>query len=178
MLDLTGVLNVPATGYLAAALAVVGAGLLTGAWLGRARPLIALGVVLALALPVVHAMEAVDPPENVGDLTWVPQDRTELADEYALTFGSGVVDLRGVDFSGHRTELTIRIMFGEMRVALPDDVAVEATVRSPFGGATVFGESRDWASGETVTDPGSGDPADGTLLLDLHVQFGQLEVHR
>lgn len=178
MLDLTGVLSIPAAGYLAAALAVIGAGLVTGAWLGRARPLIALGVVLALALPAVHALGSWDAPENVGDLTWIPQDQAELADEYALSFGSGTLDLRQVDFAGREREITVRISFGEMEVRLPPDVAVEATVRSQLGGATVLGHSRDGVSEGTVHDPGSGDPADGTLRLDLHVSFGDMDVHR
>jgi phage shock protein PspC (stress-responsive transcriptional regulator) len=178
MLDLAGVLSVPAAGYLAAALGVVGAGLLAGAWLGRARPLIALGIVLALALPVVHAMDVVDPPEHMGDLTWAPRDRAELADEYALALGSGLVDLRQVDFAGQTTMITVRISFGEMRVALPPEVAVEATVHVRFGDATVLDAGRDELPGGTITDLGSGDPADGRLILDLYVQFGSLAVHR
>jgi phage shock protein PspC (stress-responsive transcriptional regulator) len=178
VLDLTGALDIPASGYLAASLAVVGIGLLTGAWLGRARPLIALGVVLALALPVAHGVETVEPPENVGDLTWVPQSRAELADEYALSFGSGLVDLRQVDVSGQRVEIAVRISFGEMRVVVPESVAVEARVHHQFGGLTLLGRSRDEIPEGVVRDPGSGDPADGTLVLDLHVRFGNLEVHR
>jgi phage shock protein PspC (stress-responsive transcriptional regulator) len=178
MLDLTGLLGVPAAGYLAGSLGVVGAGLLVGAWWGRARPLITLGIVLALALPAVHAVETVEQPEHVGDLSWAPQDRAELRDEYELAFGSGVVDLRGVDFAGRETEITIRITFGEMRVAVPADVAVEATVDSQLGGATVLGRSRDGVSGAIITDPGRGGPASGRLVLDLHARFGHIEVHR
>lgn len=178
LLDLTGALDVPAAGYLAGALAVVGAGLLTGAWLGRARSLIALGLVLVLALPVVHVAETVDPPENMGDLTWTPQSLADVEEEYALTFGSGLVDLRQVDFSGREVAVTIRIMFGDMRVAVPEEVAVEATVHNQLGDTTVFGRSHDEISGGVVRDQGSGDPADGTLALDLHVRLGSLEVHR
>jgi len=178
ILDLASVLSVPASGYLAGALAVVGAGLLAGAWVGRARPLIALGAVLALALPVAHALEAVGPPEHTGDVRWEPRAWAELEDEYALTFGSGVVDLREVDFGGRETEITIRITLGEIRVELPEEVAVEATVHSQFGSATVFGESHGGLVSGQVTDPGSGDPADGVLRLDLYVRFGDLAVHR
>jgi phage shock protein PspC (stress-responsive transcriptional regulator) len=177
VLDLAGVLEVPVSGYLAASLAVLGAGLLTGAWLGRARPLIALGVVLALALPVAHAVESVD-TEPIGDLTWAPQSRAELIDEYALSFGSGLLDLRQVDFSGQRVEITVRITFGEMRVAVPEEVAVEARAHNQFGGINVLGRSRDAISDGVVHDPGGGDPADGMLVLHLYVRFADLEVHR
>lgn len=178
MLDLTGVLGVPAAGYLAAALAVIGAGLVTGAWLGRARTLIALGVVLALALPAVHALGSWEAPENVGDLTWVPQNQAELTDDYALSFGSGHLDLRQVDFAEREREVTVRISFGEMQVRLPPEVAVEATVHSQFGDATVLGRSHDGISEGTVSDPGSGDPAHGTLRLNLYVSFGDMDVRR
>lgn len=178
VLDLTRVLDIPVAGYLAAALAVVGGGLLVGAWLGRARRLIVLGLVLALAVPVAHGIESVDPQGDVGDLTWTPRSPAEVADEYALRFGSGFLDLRNVDLAGQRTEITVRITFGEMEVVVPPDVAVEATVHSQFGDAQVFGQSRDGITDGVVHDPGSGDPADGLLLLDLHVRLGDLEVRR
>lgn len=178
MLDLAGALDIPVSGYVAGGLAVVGAGLVVGAWLGRARPLIALGAVLALALPATHALEVWDAPEYVGDFTWRPDSTTELEDEYSLMFGDGELDLRRIDFSGQEVEITVEVMFGDMQVVVPPDVAVEATAYSRFSSTTVFDTASDGVTQETIRDPGSGDPADGRLRLDLQNRFGNLDVER
>lgn len=54
--DLAGA-PVPGSAYMALPLAVVGLGLVTGAWYGRARWLIALGAVLAVALGITVGVE-------------------------------------------------------------------------------------------------------------------------
>src|SRR5262245_8026116 len=63
--------DVPTAGYFAAALATVGAGLLVGAWIGRARGLIALGIILALALASITAVEPMRRWHG-GVTTWAP----------------------------------------------------------------------------------------------------------
>jgi phage shock protein PspC (stress-responsive transcriptional regulator) len=179
MLDLAGALAVPAAGYIAGSLAVVGTGLVVGAWVGRARPLIALGVVLALALPAAHAAEVWDRPQYVADeFTWQPASVADLDGEYSLMFGEGELDMRQVDFAGRQVEVTVAVTFGDMRVYVPPDVAVEADLNSRFGSTTVFGISNDGVGTRAVSHPGSGDPADGTLTLDLESRFGNLEVER
>lgn len=179
MLDLAGVLDVPVSGYLAGGLAVIGAGLVVGAWLGRARPLIALGAVLALALPAAHAVEVWDRPQYIADdFHWQPASTTELDAEYSMMFGDGELDLRRIDFAGQEVEVTVAVTFGDMRVLVPPDVAVEASSYSRFSSTTVFGSSSDGVTQDSFQDPGSGDPADGLLRLDLQNRFGNLEVER
>jgi phage shock protein PspC (stress-responsive transcriptional regulator) len=179
LLDLVGALDVPASGYLAGGLAVIGAGLVVGTWLGRGRPLIALGVVLALALPAAHAVEVWDRPEYFADdFRWAPTATTGIEDEYSVMFGDAELDLQQVDFSGREVDVVVEIAFSDMRVFVPPDVAVEATVDSRFSSTTVFGENSEGVTEDTIRDPGSGDPADGTLRLDLQNQFGNLEVYR
>lgn len=178
VLDVSGALDVPAPGYVAAALAVVGVGLLAGAWLGGARPLIAFGVVIALALPLAHAVDTWEPPPGTGDVTWTPTTVAELQEEYEVSFGSGLLDLRGVDMSGQEITITARVSFGELRIILPEDAAVEAVVTTRLGGATVLGTSIHGFTQDTVRDPGNDDPGDGTLRLNANVRLGGLEVHR
>jgi phage shock protein PspC (stress-responsive transcriptional regulator) len=178
VVDLAGWLDVPAAGYIAAALAVVGAGLVAGAWLGRARGLIALGLVLALALPVAHAAGTWEQPDHVGDITWVPQSRADLDDEYAVMFGAGMLDLRQVDLAGEDVTITVIVTFGDVKVIVPPDVPVEATVDTRLGNATVFGTSAAGVTSGLIEDGGAGDPDAGTLRLELQSRFANLEVHR
>jgi phage shock protein PspC (stress-responsive transcriptional regulator) len=178
-LEVAGLLSVPAAGFVAAGLAIVGVGLLVGAWRGRARGLIALGIIFALALPAAHALDTWDPPEYTGDeFAWTPQSRGELEDEYSIMFGTGRLDLREVDLSGEEVDVTVRITFGDVQIILPEDPAVEVTVDTQFADATVFGETSEGVTSDTFQDPGSRDPTDGTLRLDLHVTFAGMEVHR
>jgi phage shock protein PspC (stress-responsive transcriptional regulator) len=179
IVDLAGVLDVPVAGYVAAALAVVGGGLLAGAWLGPARGLIALGVVLALALPAVQAVETWEQPDQVGDITWVPQTRAEVDERYDVLFGAGLLDLRQVDLSTDDVEITVDVTFGDLRIIVPEDVPVEATVQTRFGNATVFHTTSAGVTRESVIeDGGTGDPDEAVLRLNLRVSFANMEVHR
>jgi phage shock protein PspC (stress-responsive transcriptional regulator) len=177
-LDLAGVLAVPPAGYVAAALGVVGAGMLVGAWLGRGRPLIALGLVLAVALPVADAFDRWDRPQHIGaEVSWTPADVTELQDSYEVAFGEGVLDLRQVDFQGRQARTAVRVSFGEIRVLLPPEVALTADTRVSFGAADLLGQHHGGLrTVTTVVHPGQ--PGGGTLQLDLSIAFGNLEVQR
>jgi hypothetical protein len=177
--DSTAPADVPVAGYLATGLAVVGGGLLVGAWLGRARGMIALGCVLALALPAAHAVDSWEPPEYVGsEFEWTPTSRAELEDEYALSFGSGRLDLRQVDLAGQEVTVVVELTFGDFELTVPEDVAVDGTLTAQFGDATVLGTDYSGVNRQTIQDAGSGDPEAGTLHLDLSVRFGSLEVRR
>jgi len=177
--DSTAPADVPIAGYLATGLAVVGGGLLVGAWLGRARGMIALGCLLALALPAAHAVDSWEPPEYVGsEFTWTPANRAEIEDEYALAFGTGRLDLRQADFAGQEVTVRVDASFGEFELMVPEDVAVDGTLTAEFGDATVFGTDYSGVNRQTIQDAGSGDPEAGTLHLDLNVRFGSLEVRR
>lgn len=177
VLDLAGAVGVPASGYIAGALAVIGTGLVVGTWLGRGRSLIALGAVLALALPVAHVAEVWDRPEYVAnEFQWRPTSTADLQEEYELMLGSGELNLTDVDFTGQQVEVVVDVSFGEMQIIVPPDVAVEAEVSSRFSSTKVFGEASDGITDDTIRHPGSGDPADGTLRLDLRNRFGNVEV--
>lgn len=179
ILDLLQVAAIPVAAYLAAALAVLGAGLVVGAWWGRARVLIAVGAVLAMALPVAHAVENWESPQHVaGNFTWVPADQTELQDTYSVAFSSAVLDLRQIDPAGAEVDLTVQVVFSEMRILVPDGPAVEAVVANRFSAAEVLDQKSEGVTQETIRDPGSGDPDDGTLRLDLEAHFSSVVVTR
>jgi phage shock protein PspC (stress-responsive transcriptional regulator) len=179
VLDLAGVLDVPVAGYLAAALAVVGAGLVTGAWVGRARPLIGLGVVLALGLPVAHAAGTWDRDQPVAtNITWTPTSVADLDGRYQLTFGEGLLDLRQVDFAGQDVEISVEVTGGDIKVLVPPEVDVTANAAVFGGNATLFGQQAGGFVERTVTDPGGAGTEAGTLVINVRVRFGDIEVHR
>ncbi|MGN9776354.1 PspC domain-containing protein [Micromonospora sp. H33] len=188
VLDLLDVFAVGASAYFAAALATIGLGLLVGTWFGRARWLIALGLVTAAALTVATVAESYDHIRGVdGAVTWAPASHAELATRYENSFGDSVLDLRAVDFNGKDTEITVSINFGEATVVVPPDVDVTVMADVNAGDAVIFGRrsgTLDERAGgvdgplRETTDLGANGPGGGKLHLYIHVNAGKLEVTR
>ncbi|MFI5832411.1 PspC domain-containing protein [Micromonospora sp. NPDC051300] len=181
MLDLMDVFPVGAAGYFAAALATIGLGLLVGTWFGRARWLIALGLVTAAALGVATVAESYDRVRGIdGNVTWAPTDRRDLADRYENNFGDAVLDLRGIDFDKQDIQVTVEVNLGNATVVVPPDVDVTTVADVNAGEASVFGrhtgglDGRHWESTDTGADGAGG----GALRLYVHLNAGNLEVTR
>ncbi|MGC4787388.1 PspC domain-containing protein [Micromonospora sp. DT178] len=181
VVDLLDVFEVGASAYFAATLATIGLGLLVGTWFGRARWLIALGVVAAAALGVATVAESYDRIRGVdGNVTWAPTDHRDLALRYENSFGDTVLDLRAVDFDKKNTEITVSVNFGECTVVVPPNVDVTTVADVNAGDAVVFGKRSGGLAGELreAADLGPDGPGGGTLRLYIHVNAGNLEVTR
>ncbi|GAB3080901.1 PspC domain-containing protein [Micromonospora schwarzwaldensis] len=181
MLDLLDVFPVGAAGYFAAALATIGLGLLVGTWFGRARWLIALGLVTAAALGVATVAESYDRVRGIdGNVTWAPTDRRDLADRYENNLGDAVLDLRAIDFDAQDIQVTVDVNLGNATVVVPPDVDVTTVADVNAGDASVFGRHTGGLSGRRweSTDAGADGPGGGKLRLYVHVNAGNLEVTR
>jgi len=176
MVDLAGV-SVRGSAYLAMVVAVVGAGLLTGAWYGRARWLIAVGAALTLLLLPAMGVERAGP---AGSTTWRPTTIEQLVPDYRAGMGNAILDLSLVDFTGHDTTLRVQVSMGDLEVILPADVDAVVDADVSTGNAEVLGTA--WGGlgqqPRTVTDTGGDGPGGGTLTLHARVGMGNLEVRR
>ena len=143
--------HVTATGTLAAALLVTGAGLLLGAWWGRSRWLVALAVVLALLLAGASTTQD-RYGTDVGDRTWVVQG----SESHRLAAGEPVLDLRELSTDGSGTAAPVvvsaRLGLGSLTVLVPQDLRVEVTSEVALGAVTV----NDEPAGTTDRQEGSG----------------------
>jgi hypothetical protein len=180
-LDLSNAARVGPSAYFAGALITVALGLLVGAWFGRARWLIALGLALTAALGISAAAESWDRVGNVGtDVVWTPESPDELANRYENNFGDAVLDLSAVDFTGQDRQITVEVNFGTVEVVLPPEVDVTATVEVGAGEARVLGNS--WSGvnrpSTAVTDLGADGAGGGQLDLTVRVNAGDAEVRR
>ncbi|MEU8297589.1 PspC domain-containing protein [Micromonospora sp. NPDC048909] len=181
VLDLVNAFDVGASAYFAAALATIGLGLLVGTWFGRARWLIALGLVTAAALGVGTVAESYDRVRGVdGAVTWAPTSYQDLANRYENSFGDAVLDLRAVDFAKRTTEISVSINFGKATVVVPPNVDVTTVADVNAGDASVFGRRHAGPAGRSreITDLGPDGAGGGTLRLFIHVNAGNLEVTR
>ncbi|MGW0436093.1 PspC domain-containing protein [Micromonospora sp. NPDC003197] len=181
VLDLSGVISPPPSAYFAVALATIGLGLLIGTWFGRARWLIALGLVAATALGIATLAESYDRVRNIeGDVTWTPSNQRDLAIRYENNFGDAVLDLTRIEFTDSETQVTAQVNFGNLTVLVPPNTDVTVTASVNAGDAGVFNNRRSGVNIEQrdLTDLGRDGPGGGKLRLILYVNAGNLEVTR
>ncbi|MCY4622350.1 MAG: PspC domain-containing protein [bacterium] len=182
--------------YMALLVAIVGLGLVVGAWFGRAGGLVAMGIVLVPVVlvtlasdtvefstsdngPVVLVSLASDTVEfsTSGDGYHRPAGVDEIPDAYRLGIGSLVVDLREVDFTGRVVGVRAEVGIGELTVYLPQDVA------SDVSGRVGVGSIRTWDHLRATSRQGIGlaadyasEGADGMIILDASMGLGEIEV--
>ncbi|SNS87807.1 Predicted membrane protein [Asanoa hainanensis] len=181
MLDLLNVVRVRPTTYFAAALLTIALGLLVGAWLGRARWLIALGLAAAAALGISSIAEYQIDHDNLGrrDAVWEPQTMNELRTSYRLPFGDARLDLSALDFTNQDRQVDVSLNAGDLEVRVPDYVDVIADVSVDAGDAQVFNRSASgFGQSITVEDDGEDGVGGGTLRLTIHNNAGRVEVTR
>ncbi len=176
-LDRADMVDVEPAVFLALCLTVVGVVLTLSAFLGRARGLIALGVLL---LPVVWGFHAVDLTwwDGIGEETHVVTSIDDLESEYRLGIGQLVVDLTDIDLAGTTQRFSAGVTIGEVVVVVPEGMHVEVEADGRIG------ELRIDNPGPDRTDDGYdlsliteiGDPEGGTLVLDLELGIGSARV--
>ncbi len=153
-------------------LLVVGIGLIVGAWYGRGRLLIALGL---LALPIVLVTSLIDFPLS-GDIGshYIAVTRPSDLRDLRYVAGDVTLDLREYEFEAGTNELEVRIGTGQLTVMVPRAAFVEAEVTAGAGEAHVLGTYDDGFGVDLAT---SGGPPDATDRLDLDVRAGFASVN-
>lgn len=166
--------------YVALLVAVVGVGLVVGAWFGRPGSLIVLGALLIPFLVLSPVTELVDRRSSIN-FSFTSTERSihrvnsvwEIRDNYDLGIGSMLIDLRDVDFAGRIVETEIGLGVGELRVLLPHDVAAE--VEADVGvGVLQVGDHEQGGLGVHGVFHLEG--SEGKLVLDGDVGIGQIVV--
>jgi phage shock protein PspC (stress-responsive transcriptional regulator) len=169
--------HIAVSAYFAAALVTVALGLIVGAWLGRARGLIFLAILLSIGLAASTGAERYG--GQFGNSVYRPASLAEVADRYDFTAGNATLDLRDVTFADQPQTITATMKFGQLKVLLPPAVDTTATVHMNNGRAVLLGrEQNDHNVDVTVTDQGSDGPGGGAVKLDLQMDTGNLEVTR
>lgn len=181
-LDLGNVVSVKPSTYFFAVLVTVALGLLVGAWFGRARWLIALGFIAAAALGISTIAESqVGRYDTSGsDVYWQPLTAQTMPERFEHNFGSAVLDLSKVDFTGQDEAVTIHLSFGDLEVIVPPNVDTTVHAEVNAGDARIFenNSSGFQASPGEITDLGEDGPGGGKLSITIKVNAGSAEVHR
>ncbi|NHC43964.1 PspC domain-containing protein [Motilibacter aurantiacus] len=164
---------------LGSALAVLGLGLVVATRWGRAGGVVPLGIVLIVGL-VLDGVADNPVRGGVGDRTWAPTTVGLVqGKEYRLGAGNATLDLRGLALDGQRVSVEASLGIGELVVLVPADVALEIDADVNAVGDLRLPDRPDDSGtdlSEDFTDPTGA--VNGTLVLDLDVNVGSLEVRR
>lgn len=177
--DLLGA-DVPAPAYPAVVVAGAALGLLVGARYGRARSLIALGLLGALAIPPAAFAEEYD-GDWVGEETEriAPGEVAAIEPEYSFRGGRILIDLGEVDFDGATTRTEVRLGAGDLEITVPPEVDVDVDLSMGAGTVTAFGDGETGLGPDLRRDDDGVDGAGGGQLdLTVDQGFGRVEVLR
>ena len=165
-------LSVTLAQLLGLGLAIVGAGLLIGAWWGNARLLILPAVLL---LPAAWATSYMRVPLEGGfGSSWHYIDQVEmLQPEYRLIAGDLTLDLRTVPEVDEPIEIAASVAMGQLNVLLPPDAEVDVTTRVGAGSMYVLD---DWQRGTDLAGQVSMDGSGSRFVLDLATGIGPITV--
>ena len=171
--------GVPVSAYVAVPLAVVGAGLVVGAWFGRSRGLIAVGAVLAVLLVPVAAVETVAADRASDEPVVTAPTSTGQLDGRVAEYAAGDVrwDLTGVDFDGTSVDTRVSVVAGTLTVDLPPEVTLVLDASVGAGEIDVLGETTG-GLGVSTERTFAGSQGGGTLNLDVQIGVGAVEVNR
>lgn len=176
--DQTGVTITPAI-YAATALLVVGLTLVAATWLGRARGLLPLGLLL---VPVVVATSAFGPVTHLDHWSAATRSYAQVSDLPAAgdtqQAGELVVDLSQLPTTSD-VDYTAHLGTGRLEVLVPPDAEVVVDYQVGVGEVRVDGQQV--AAGGHLADrtaPTSATPSEDVLTLHLSVDRGQLVVRR
>jgi hypothetical protein len=175
LLDNGGAIEPAARHYVGAVVGVAGLGLIVGAWVGRSRGLIALGILL---MPVLLVASVVRVPfsNDFGEKIFRPSSAAVVQDDYRLGAGDLRLDLRRINVENGGLDLEASVGAGRLVVIVPRDAAVAIDSRVGFGELEVFGLVRNGVGREIHMPAPVG--AIDVISIGLEVGFGQLQVIR
>jgi phage shock protein PspC (stress-responsive transcriptional regulator) len=171
LLTAAGTASLATEVVLAAALGVVGLGLVVSAWWGRARGLVPVAVLLALALGgTVAARPAID--HGVGERDWVARS----AGTFRLGVGDATLTLASPAGSGVAAqEVVAHVSYGHLKVLVPSGIRAVVDVRVQTGDVQADGGVDDNGRGvhRTFVLGPEGSPQ---VHVDASVGVGMVEV--
>jgi hypothetical protein len=159
--------------YFALILTVIGVGLLIGAFLGRARWLILVGIILVpttLGTAVLAVAEG-----RAGRLEELarPTTFTAVSPSYEKAAGELVIDLTELPWNGEEVTIAAEVGAGELVLVVPPGVGLEATSEVGIGEIDTPTEDSGGVSlGDVLTIDGDL----GTVVANLSVGVGSLRI--
>jgi phage shock protein PspC (stress-responsive transcriptional regulator) len=162
--------------YFGTALLVLGVGLVVGAWWGRARLLILLGLA-ALPFALASAFVSVPLVGGIGDNYFGPQSVQEVRSDYRLAGGTLYLDLSALAGEHGPVSMAASVGVGKIVVIVPNDADVDVTGSAGGGRLSLLHIEQ---AGTSLEQRVVGDRAADatTIVLRLEVGIGDIDVER
>lgn len=161
--------------YMALAVTILGAGLLVGSVAGRARWLIVVGAILVPTLMFSPAFEY-DWNRDEFDLVTRPTTFADLENTYSIDVGRLEIDLSRLPWDGQEVVLNADVDLGELVIRIPDDVGIVGQADLNIGSVNTS-DRANAGLGDPRIDFNESGPL-GTVMLDAHVDIGNIEIRR
>lgn len=167
-------------GLFAVALMTLGIAMVSTAKSGRTKPLVALGILLTFGLAMSSGVSNPVRGQSFGSHIYTPVLPDQVRENYFLRAGELTIDLSSVEFPEGSREINAEVGAGELRVIVPEGLAVDVTAEVGAGDIEIFEvASQDgFGAKETYRDEGFSE-ARARLNLDLDVRGpGEILVER
>lgn len=177
LLRVAGAIEMGWESLLSVVLIVLGVGMAITARARTGGILMVLGIFLTISLATTSSVGEIGELSLRQHLT--PTTLTELEDEYRLIGGSFRLDLRQYPFPAGETTVDVNIGGGEIRVVIPEGVAVD--VDAELGGGEIRLLDNEQVDGGGITDTytdSNYEDAERRLRLNLSGGGGQIRVSR
>jgi phage shock protein PspC (stress-responsive transcriptional regulator) len=160
-------------------LAVLGGGLVVGAFRNGGRGLIVFAIPLAL-LTYGMAVTSIDSFNGFRDQRWQATTVADVQPRYELSAGHATLDLSQLRLtSADRVQSEVKLGAGEVNVVVPENADVEVHCRAGAGNvACLDGQTHGFGPRQDRVDFGPDGEGGGKIVLDVSVGAGQIGVHR
>lgn len=162
-------------------LAVLGVGMVAGAFVRGSRGLVGLAVPLSIVgmLLTTSTFGDLDLRGGVGDLSATPRSVAELQPEYHHAAGQLNLDLTQLPPTGPITT-TVNNGAGDTNILVPANADVTYSCETSAGNVNCFNRSSDGVGQPPLTGTDNGEDGVGGQQITLHVTngVGTVEVHR
>jgi len=161
--------------YLALAVTILGVGLLVGAFIGRARWLILVAVILVPTLLFSPVFEYEWESETFSAVHQ-PTSFEEIEPFYSLDLGNLVIDLTELDWDGETVAINAHVDAGNLEIRIPDDVGITGIAAVDIGNVETQGRESSGLGNPHLEFNEAGEL--GTVNLDAQVDLGNIEIDR
>jgi phage shock protein PspC (stress-responsive transcriptional regulator) len=176
LLGTTGAMTVDPAVVASITLIGVGGALVVGAFYGRARGLIALGVLLTL---VAGALATIDVPVRggIGERDYLPTTVAGVRHTYRQGIGQLRVDLSRVDWTRDR-DVDVRVGIGEATIVVPKSVNVFVEAHAGMGAVDIAGHHDNGVDADARVRLHADHRGAPIVHLDAEVGIGHVAVRR
>ena len=177
LLDNLGLVDLGLRVLLATAVTVLGAGLIVGAFWGRARWLIPLGILLMPGLIFASVVE-VPLRGSIGGHYEYPSNAAGLRSGYRVLAGDLQLDMTNFDFNeGETIIVPVRMIVGSLILSVPHGVSVEVDGHIGAGRSSFLGRRKQGFE-LNLDESDAKDDLTRRMILQVDAAFGSVAVHR